>query len=75
VLADRKQPEVGETWQHWRGENYRILAVAESTLNKIPFQIVVYQSLKTEEIWCQSLAEFMTVQSADEDFYWFEQVT
>jgi hypothetical protein len=76
MLADRKQPEAGETWRHWKGGCYKILSVARSAWEQYPLMIVAYQSLETEEVWWRPLPDFMAVKSADEgtNFYRFERV-
>ena len=52
-------PEAGETYRHYKGQDYKIIAIALHADTQE--QLVVYQSLKDNRAWVRSLADFTSV--------------
>ena len=52
-------PQSGETYRHYKGQDYKILALALHAESQEP--LVVYQSLMDCRAWVRSLADFTTV--------------
>lgn len=58
-LIERKYPECGEVWQHYKGESY--LVTCMSKMESRPDQVMVnYQRLNSgESSWVRAVEEFM----------------
>lgn len=52
------KPQAGETWKHFKGNKYRIVAIAEHS--ETGEEMVVYQALYGDgKIWTRPLGMFM----------------
>jgi hypothetical protein len=60
--AMRENPKSMERWRHFRGGVYLIQCIAHHVDNQEP--MVVYASLKTDQIWVRALSEFMEMMPA-----------
>lgn len=61
----RDQPKTGETWRHYKGGVYEIVAIGldEPTLTPV----VVYRCTKDGHVWVRTMTAFM--ETVDENGY------
>lgn len=59
----RLNPDEGEIWQHYKGDWYRIITIAEQESDGVP--VVVYRSMRTSKAFSRPLSEFMEVLEGD----------
>lgn len=55
---EQQTPQPGETWQHYKGGRYAIVAVSQQIEEEGGEQVVTYCGLGTGLTWTQSLARF-----------------
>jgi hypothetical protein len=63
-------PKPSQIWQHYKGTEYQILAIAKNVSDGNLIDTVVYQDTKTGDVYCRHLTEFMAIVDADSESYY-----
>ena len=54
----RDKPKAGEVWQHFKGDMYKVVCIAEHT--EVKDQFVVYCNINSpDKVWVRNLIMFM----------------
>ena len=68
-LVSSRTVTAGETYEHFKGGRYRVLAVARSQTDN-PGDHVVYQSLGDESVWVRPVSEWWKLVRWPDGVFW-----
>lgn len=52
--------KVGQIWKHYKGDTYRIVALARNSETDDLYDVVVYERTDEPKIWTQSKERFLS---------------
>lgn len=53
------KPKIGQIWKHYKGNEYRIVALARNSETDDTYDVVVYERVDEPKIWTQSKERFL----------------